>query len=92
MYVLITSRKKIIVYYSLHFELNNIRSSITGFDDSEKVVRKSCTLGGLQEVTFLTEKGLLYKLLFRSRKQIAQKFQNWEGCGGTIGSPGVMGF
>jgi prophage antirepressor-like protein len=57
-------------------ELNNFRSSITGFDDSEKVVRKSSTLGGLQEVTFLTEKGL-YKLLFRSRKPIATQFQNW---------------
>jgi hypothetical protein len=34
------------------------------------------TLGGAQEVTFLTEKGL-YKVLFRSRKPIAQKFQNW---------------
>jgi prophage antirepressor-like protein len=34
------------------------------------------TLGGSQEVTFLTEKGL-YKVLFRSRKPIAQKFQNW---------------
>jgi prophage antirepressor-like protein len=30
----------------------------------------------MQEVTFLTEKGL-YKVLFRSRKPIAQKFQNW---------------
>ena len=29
-------------------ELNNIRSSITGFDDSEKVVRKSSTLGGIR--------------------------------------------
>ena len=56
-------------------ELNNFRSSITGFDDSEKVVRKSSTLGGLQEVTFLTEKGL-YKLLFRSRKPIATQFQS----------------
>jgi hypothetical protein len=34
------------------------------------------TLGGSQDVTFLTEKGL-YKVLFRSRKPIAQKFQNW---------------
>ena len=33
------------------------------------------TLGGAQEVTFLTEKGL-YKVLFRSRKPIAEKFQN----------------
>ncbi len=57
-------------------ELNNIRSSIKGFDDSEKVVHKTPTLGGLQEVSFLTEKGL-YKLLFRSKKPIANQFQNW---------------
>jgi prophage antirepressor-like protein len=46
------------------------------FDESEKVVHSMNTLGGTQEVTFLTEKGL-YKVLFRSRKPIAQKFQNW---------------
>ena len=34
------------------------------------------TLGGEQDVTFLTEKGL-YKVLFKSRKPIAEKFQNW---------------
>jgi prophage antirepressor-like protein len=50
--------------------------SITDFDESEKVVSTTDTLGGTQEVTFLTEKGL-YKVLFRSRKPIAQKFQNW---------------
>ncbi len=32
--------------------------------------------GGLQNVTFLTEKGL-YKVLFKSRKPIAEKFQDW---------------
>jgi prophage antirepressor-like protein len=57
-------------------ELSNIRMSITDFDESEKVVSTTDTLGGTQEVTFLTEKGL-YKVLFRSRKPIAQKFQNW---------------
>jgi prophage antirepressor-like protein len=57
-------------------ELSNIRATIVDFDDSEKVVNKVYTLGGAQEVTFLTEKGL-YKVLFRSRKPIAQKFQNW---------------
>ena len=57
-------------------EISNIRTSIMDFDDSEKVVHTMHTLGGNQEVTFLTEKGL-YKVLFRSRKPIAQKFQNW---------------
>jgi prophage antirepressor-like protein len=57
-------------------EINNIRSNILDFDDSEKVVETIKTNGGSQQVTFLTEKGL-YKVLFKSRKPIAQTFQNW---------------
>lgn len=58
-------------------EINNIRMSITDFDESEKrAVSSTDSTGRMQEVTFLTEKGL-YKVLFRSRKPIAQKFQNW---------------
>ena len=57
-------------------EMSNVRATIIDFDESEKVVHKTPTLGGLQEVTFLTEKGL-YKVLFRSRKPIAKKFQDW---------------
>ena len=57
-------------------DMVNIRATIIDFDESEKVVSIVDTLGGAQEVTFLTEKGL-YKVLFRSRKPIAQKFQNW---------------
>ena len=34
------------------------------------------TAGGLQDVIFFTELGL-YKLLGRSRKEIASQFQNW---------------
>ena len=50
--------------------------SITDFDESEKrAVSTTDSTGRMQEVTFLTEKGL-YKVLFRSRKPIAQKFQN----------------
>jgi prophage antirepressor-like protein len=60
----------------LILEVSNIRSSIQDFDDSEKVVHKADTLGGQQEVTFLTEKGL-YQLLFLSRKPIAKQFKNW---------------
>lgn len=40
------------------------------------IKKGQCTRGGLQDVTFLTEKGL-YKILFKSRKPIAEKFQNW---------------
>ena len=57
-------------------EMGNIRTSINDFNDSEKVVHTMDTLGGSQQVTFLTEKGL-YKVLFKSRKLIAEKFQNW---------------
>ena len=58
-------------------EISNIRMSITDFDNSEKrAVSTTDGTGRLQDITFLTEKGL-YKVLFRSRKPIAQKFQNW---------------
>ena len=58
-------------------EINNIRMSIIDFDESEKrAVSSTDSTGRMQEVTFLTEKGL-YKVLFRSRKPIAQRFQNW---------------
>ena len=57
-------------------DISTIRSVIRDFDKTEKVVHSMHTLGGLQEVTFLTEKGL-YKVLFKSRKPIAEKFQNW---------------
>ena len=39
-------------------EMSNIRATIVDFDESEKVVNNVDTLGGAQEVTFLTEKGL----------------------------------
>jgi prophage antirepressor-like protein len=58
-------------------DISNIRTSIADFDDSEKrAVHTMDGTGRLQDITFLTEKGL-YKVLFRSRKPIAQKFQNW---------------
>ena len=61
----------------LVLDISNIRMSITEFDESEKrAVSTNDSTGRMQEVTFLTEKGL-YKVLFRSRKPIAQKFQNW---------------
>ena len=57
-------------------DISIIRSVIRDFDETEKVVHTMHTLGGTQNVTFLTEKGL-YKVLFKSRKPIAEKFQNW---------------
>ena len=57
-------------------EISNIRTSINEFNETEKVVHAMDSHGGTQHVTFLTEKGL-YKVLFKSRKPIAEKFQNW---------------
>lgn len=56
--------------------ISTIRSVIRDFNETEKVVHTMHTPGGDQDVTFLTEKGL-YKVLFRSRKPIAETFQNW---------------
>ena len=57
-------------------EMNNMRKSIMSFDENDKVVSRGNTLGGMQNVTFLTERGL-YKILSRSNKPIAKKFQDW---------------
>ena len=61
----------------LVLEMVNVRASIVDFDDSEKCALSAIdSTGRMQEVTFLTEKGL-YMVLFRSRKPIAKKFQDW---------------
>jgi prophage antirepressor-like protein len=57
-------------------DIANIRTSIQHFDDTERHVHTMDTSTGPKQVTFLTEKGL-YKVLFKSRKPIAEKFQNW---------------
>jgi prophage antirepressor-like protein len=56
--------------------ISQINSSIRDYDGSEKVVQLLQTLGGPQEVTFLTEYGL-YEILFRSQKPIAKTFKKW---------------
>uniref|UniRef100_A0A6C0D8M3 Bro-N domain-containing protein n=1 Tax=viral metagenome TaxID=1070528 RepID=A0A6C0D8M3_9ZZZZ len=56
---------------------NNIRQTIKDYDNTEKdAVTTSDSTGRKQSITFLTEKGL-YKVLFKSRKPIAERFQNW---------------
>jgi len=57
-------------------EMSNIRAHILNFDESERHVNTIDTSTGNKEVIFLTEKGL-YKILFKSRKHIAEIFQNW---------------
>jgi prophage antirepressor-like protein len=56
--------------------LTNIHATIKDFDQNEKVVNTIDTLGGPQEVMFLTEAGL-YEMLFKSRKPIAKQFKKW---------------
>lgn len=57
-------------------EIKDINSSIKTFDEDEKVKDNILTLGGKQEVLFLTESGV-YRLLMNSRKPIAKPFQKW---------------
>lgn len=56
--------------------LKSINKQIMNFDSSLKGITESNTLGGVQKISFLTEKGL-YRLICRSNKPIAQKFQDW---------------
>lgn len=57
-------------------DMTNIRQLIKDYDETKKVSILSDTLGGKQNITFLTEKGL-YNVLFLSRKPIAEKFKDW---------------
>lgn len=56
--------------------INNIHSTISNFDEDEKVIDSMETRGGMQKTSFLTEMGL-YRLLGMSRKPIARTFQKW---------------
>jgi prophage antirepressor-like protein len=56
--------------------LVNIHQSISDFEDHEKVIISTETLGGKQEVTFITINGL-YELLARSKKPVAKQFKKW---------------
>jgi prophage antirepressor-like protein len=58
--------------------ITNIRSSIQNFTDREKGVRKVDTLGGPQDTLFLTSQGV-YRLLYSSKKAVAEKFREWVG-------------
>jgi prophage antirepressor-like protein len=56
--------------------IKNIREIIKNYSNKQKVVSLTDTLGGKQESIMLTEQGL-YKVLMKSRKPIAEKFQDW---------------
>jgi prophage antirepressor-like protein len=57
-------------------DIQNIRQNLTEFDDDEKGVCSIYTLGGEQEFLTVTESGL-YRLIFKSRKPVAKRFQKW---------------
>lgn len=56
--------------------ITNIRENLREYDEKYKTTLLCKTANGLQEHNFLTERGL-YRLLCRSRKPIAEKFQFW---------------
>ncbi len=57
-------------------DLSNPRSSLALLDDDERGVHSVDTLGGMQQMTTVTEPGF-YKLVMRSRKPEAKAFQRW---------------
>jgi prophage antirepressor-like protein len=57
-------------------EHSNSRKAIELLDDDEKGVSKVYTLGGMQDMTVVSESGL-YTLIIRSNKPEAKKFRKW---------------
>ena len=55
-------------------EVSNVSQMVQTIDDDEKGIYKIDTLGGKQDVLFLTENGL-YEVLMQSRKPIAKEFK-----------------
>jgi len=56
--------------------MTNINKVLSNYGNNFKVITESASLGGIQKTAFLTEAGL-YRLLARSNKPIAEKFQLW---------------
>lgn len=57
-------------------ELSDVSMATRSLDKDEKGTSKVCTLGGIQDMTIISEPGL-YKLAFKSRKPEAKKFVRW---------------
>ncbi len=56
--------------------LANPHSSLALLDDDEKGLHTVETLGGIQEMIVVSEPGV-YRLVFRSRKPVAERFKRW---------------
>jgi prophage antirepressor-like protein len=57
-------------------EIQNVRQLLAKFDADEKGVCTIYTPGGDQQMLTVTEPGL-YRLIFKSRKTVAKRFQRW---------------
>jgi len=57
-------------------EISKYRDAVARLDEDERGSVLVDTLGGSQEMAAINESGL-YKLVFRSRKAVAQKFTKW---------------
>lgn len=57
-------------------DIQNPSDAVAGFSETEKGIAQIYTLGGPQEMLAVTEPGL-YRLVFRSDKPAARKFQDW---------------
>ena len=56
--------------------IKNARDALADFEPDEKGVAIVYTPGGEQEMLTVTEPGL-YRLIFKSRKEVAKRFQRW---------------
>ncbi|MCI5040020.1 MAG: Bro-N domain-containing protein [Donghicola eburneus] len=56
--------------------ISNPRSSLALLDEDERGVYTMDTLGGQQDMTIVSEAGV-YRLVFRSRKPVAERFKRW---------------
>lgn len=57
-------------------ELSNASQALSDFDEDQKGIIIDDTPGGEQELLTVTEPGL-YRLIFKSRKPVAKRFQRW---------------
>lgn len=57
-------------------ELTNPREAVSKLDEDERGVISTDTLGGVQQVTIISESGV-YSLIFKSRKPCAVAFRKW---------------
>ena len=57
-------------------DIGNSRQALTYLDEDEKGVTTNDTLGGVQEMSIVSESGL-YSLILRSRKPEAKTFKRW---------------